>query len=358
MSSPRTRLASVLIAAALCPAFVQPCTTFCFRINGEWIFGRNYDFEIEHGLIIVNKRDVTKTAVLQPGTGKPAWWVSKYGSITFNQFGREFPLGGMNEAGLVIELMWLDQTEYPNADSRPALQDLQWIQYQLDTAATAEEVIASDKTVRIEANTSQPLHFLICDRRGNAAAIEFLGGRLRAYAGKSLPVAALTNSTYEHSLDLLNLCGGDENHPSFQQAGESLQRFVRAANGIRVWDLKTSSDPVAYAFQVLDKADLPNSKFRIVYDVKPGLVYFRTKSTPEIRTVNVRQFDFSCGTPIKILDILADLKGDVTGQFRDYTWEANYDLIKKSFGGTEFLKRTPEETLQFLSKYPDSLLCK
>jgi penicillin V acylase-like amidase (Ntn superfamily) len=28
--------------------------------------------------------------------------------VTFNQYGRNFPSGGMNEAGLVIELMWLE----------------------------------------------------------------------------------------------------------------------------------------------------------------------------------------------------------------------------------------------------------
>ena len=35
--------------------------------------------------------------------GTPASWVSKYGSVTFNQYGRELPTGGMNEAGLVVE---------------------------------------------------------------------------------------------------------------------------------------------------------------------------------------------------------------------------------------------------------------
>ena len=113
-----------------------------------------------------------------------------------------------------------------------------------------------------------------------------------------------------------------------------------------------------YAFQILDKANLPNSKFRIVYDVKAGLIYFRTRSTPEIRSINFRQFDFSCGTPVKILDILADLKGDVTRQFKDYTWEANYSLIKKSFSETSFLKGTPEKSLNILSRYPESLPCK
>lgn len=34
---------------------------------------------------------------------------SKYGSITFNQYRKEFPIGGMNEKGLVIEALWLNE---------------------------------------------------------------------------------------------------------------------------------------------------------------------------------------------------------------------------------------------------------
>jgi hypothetical protein len=88
------------------------------------------------------------------------------------------------------------------------------------------------------------------------------------------------------------------------------------------------------------------------------MIYFRTKSTPWIRSIDFRRFDFSCGTPVKILDMLAHLKGDVASQFQDYTWEANYNLIKKSFSETSFLKDTPEAALNNLSRYPESLHCK
>jgi choloylglycine hydrolase len=51
------------------------------------------------GTIIVNKRNVSKTALLySDATGcQPVKWTSKYGSITFNQNGREFPFSGINE---------------------------------------------------------------------------------------------------------------------------------------------------------------------------------------------------------------------------------------------------------------------
>jgi penicillin V acylase-like amidase (Ntn superfamily) len=347
-----------ILTIVLLPFELRPCTTFCFKSNGAWIFGRNYDFETEAGLVVVNKRGVAKSSFLTPGmVGRPAQWVSKYGSVTFNQFGREFPLGGMNEAGLVIELMWLTPTEYPNSDDRPVLRELQWIQYQLDTAATVEDVIASDQSVRIDGN-STPIHFLLCDRKGGAAAIEFLGGRMRTYAGKDLPVAALTNNTYEYCLDFLKVCGADETKPPFTQAGNSPRRFVYAAKGIAAWEAKQTGDPVGYAFQILDKCNLPHSKFRIVYDTKAGVIYFRTASTPDVRSIDFRTFDFSCATPVKVLDMLVPLKGDATGRFQDYTWDANYALIKKSFSETSFLKNTPEPAVLLYSKYPETLRCR
>jgi hypothetical protein len=42
--------------------------------------------------------------------------------------------GGINEAGLAVELMWLDDAEYPADPRIPSFGTLEWIQYQLDQA--------------------------------------------------------------------------------------------------------------------------------------------------------------------------------------------------------------------------------
>src|SRR3954447_7687828 len=125
------------------------CTTFCLRGSGEVLFGRNYDFTIGDALIFVNKRGFSKTATVGDSRN-PAKWIAKYGSVTFNQFGRENPTGGMNEMGLVVEQMWLSDTEYPKVDARPAVGTQEWIQYLLDNSATTAEAIKNAEGVRIE----------------------------------------------------------------------------------------------------------------------------------------------------------------------------------------------------------------
>jgi len=113
------------------------CTTFFLQKNGEIVFGKNYDWETATGAVHTNQRNTHKRSLVIDGS-KSFEWTSKFGSVTFNQYGKEFPNGGMNEKGLVIELMWLSETQYPRADERPSLSVLQWIQYQLDNHSTVE----------------------------------------------------------------------------------------------------------------------------------------------------------------------------------------------------------------------------
>ncbi|HVG42417.1 MAG TPA: linear amide C-N hydrolase, partial [Chitinophagaceae bacterium] len=124
------------------------CTTFFLQKQGQMVFGRNYDWVTATGLVNTNLRGLAKSS-LPIGGGSILRWTSKYGSVTFNQYGKEFPNGGMNEQGLVVELMWLSDSRYPAADNRPALSVLQWIQYQLDNCESVEEVIVTDKNLRI-----------------------------------------------------------------------------------------------------------------------------------------------------------------------------------------------------------------
>jgi len=71
----------------------------------------------------------------------------------------------------------------------------------------------------------------------------------------------------------------------------------------------------------------------------------------------LNKFDFSCRTPVRVLDANADFAGDVTDKFQDYTQKINRDLIGASYGGTPFRKYVPPEELDRRSRYPDSMTC-
>lgn len=350
-------VALVIALAVLLPLDLKACTTFCLAKNGEVLFGKNYDWNIDHGMVFVNKRGVKKTAIGEDGDEKnPVSWVSKYGNVTFNQYGRENPSGGINEKGLVIELMWLEAGKYPSPDSRPALGTLEWIQYQLDTSATIEDVIKNSSTVRI--NSDIPLHYLVSDKTGNVVSIEFIDGKPVFHNGKTMPVKTLANDTYSSSLAHAEQYKSATSLKDIPKSYHSLNRFARAAWMVKDFENAKIDSPVKYAFSVLNEvAQGAATQWSIVYDQKNMVVYFRTRTSPKIKNFDVKSFDFTCASPVKILDMNMDEQGAVTSFFTDYTRKANRDLIERSFGGTPFLSAVPKESRDELAAYPEQMVC-
>ncbi|HEX8890960.1 MAG TPA: linear amide C-N hydrolase [Pyrinomonadaceae bacterium] len=344
----------LLLCALVNPALA--CTTFCLKNRGEVLSGGNYDWIIGDGLVFVNKRGVVKQATVEE-SDHPARWVSKYGSVTFNQYGRENPTGGMNEMGLVIEVMWLDETEYPKEDARPTTGSQEWVQYQLDTSASVPDAIRNAKKVRITANVK--IHYLVSDRAGRAATFEFLKGRMVVHTGTSLVVKTLTNDTYDKSLSY----AGRVDLAKATSDG-SLDRFARAARKTEEFGklVESGHKAIAYAFEILSDAAQKNgtelqTRWSIVYDQRRRQIYFRTRQSPEIKMIDAKAFDYSCGTSVKIFDMNTKEGGDVTARFTDYTRQANRDLIEHSFNGTDFLKSLPSDARDAVAAYPESFSC-
>lgn len=326
----------------------EACTTFCLQRGPAGVFGKNYDWHIGDGLVVVNKQGVEKRSILRPAEN-PARWTSKYGSVTFNQYGREFPSGGMNEKGLVVELMWLDATRYPPPDGRPALNCLEWIQYQLDTSDSVQAVLANAAKLRIASEAG--LHYLVCERSGRCATVEFLNGKLVQHSGKTLPVPVLANSTYAESLDFLKRQGAKA------QGTSSLSRFARASKMIQDYPGGGGTGPVQYAFNVLDRVAQAHTQWSIVYDQRGGRVHWKTRSNPRPRWIDFAALDFSCSTPVRILDIDDKAQGDVTRHLAGYRPEKNRALVVRAMKGTPFLANTPAEEMEATARHPERSSC-
>lgn len=339
-----------LLIAVISASDILACTTFCMKSKGEVLFGKNYDWMIGDGLIFVNKRGVAKFSQMDKN---PARWESKYGSITFNQYGRETPSGGMNEAGLVIEIMWLDGTKYPASDERPEIGVMEWVHHNLDTAATVAEVIRNTEGVRVFSPVM--LHYLVADKNGDSTTIEFLDVRLVAHTGDKLPVATLTNDTYASSLEYAK-----KTDPATAKSISSLDRFARASKRTSEFSAKpkTGKEAVDYAFETLADAAQPGyTQWSIVYDQKRGKVYFRTLKSPAIKMIDTRAFDYACGSVVKMLDIDTPAAGEANSRFIDYTREGNRGLIERSFRGTPFLKDVPAIAIDQNAAVPEKFGC-
>src|SRR5437660_3084097 len=82
-----------------------------------------------------------------------------------------------------------------------------------------------------------------------------------------------------------------------------------------------------------------------------------TLQSPQIKSVDMKAFDYACGTALKMFDINARDSGDVTAKFTDYTRKANRDLIERSFNGTSFLKNVTAMERFYMASYPESFKC-
>ena len=141
---------------------------------------------------------------------------------------------------------------------------------------------------------------------------------------------------------------------------------------LKNYDPKTSKPIVDYAFDILKNVAVGGidgmqgqyygitTQWSIVYDIKNLRIYFRTLANQNIRYINLKSFDFSCKTPVKVLDVQTDLSGDVTKNFIDYTQQINRKLIENTFRKAYLipaLSGMPEKALDAISRYPETTIC-
>jgi choloylglycine hydrolase len=356
--SSRILIVVLLISFFLYAPLLKPCSTFTLKSGKNLVFGRNYDWDIGFGYVMVNKRDLVKQSqVFLSPSSNPTRWISKYGSITFNQYGKENPMGGMNEAGLVVEVMMLTETNYPAPDERSSIGELEWVQYQLDNFTRVDEVIKSSSSLRI-ATDSVPIHFLVCDSTGQTAAIEFLNGKMVCHTAETLPVKALTNSTYDDSIKYIKGYKGFGGEKGIPTSGSSLDRFARAARMLQDYKEEKGKKITEYAFSILESVgSRSRTQWSIVYDIPNLEVHFKTKASPRMKKFSFKDFDFACSTPTVVVDMHIDRSGNIRSSFISYSTEINRKLIGDSFRNTEFLKDTPDDILDQIAKYPETFIC-
>ncbi len=316
------------------------CTTFLLEGGGDRVVGKSYDWHMGQGFVVVNKRGVAKQALPMAPGDHPARWRSKFSSVTFNQYGRELPNGGMNEAGVVVEVMWLDSSVYPKPDERPTVTELQWIQYQLDSFGSVKEMVASAQSLRVSLVYGK-VHYLACDKSGECAAFENVDGKMVVS-----PARVLTNNTFAESTAFAKTVK--------RPAGSgSLERFARASEDVAK---PSKGDLVKAAFGVLDDVSQgPRSVWNIVYDPVHLKVWFRTHDDERIKSFDFGKFDRSCGSAVRLLDLHADAAGDVTQKFVDYSEEANRKLIEET--ARPLAGHIPPGAIEALIKYPSQLEC-
>jgi len=265
-------------------------------------------------------------------------WTSKYGSVVASVY-EGGSADGMNETGLVANLLFLVESDYPPAqgDSRPQVAITAWIQYLLDNFATVEEAVAAMKKeefrvvgVKAPNGVEGKIHVSVSDPTGDSAIFEYLEGKLHIHHSREYQV--MTNSPrFDQQLALNEYwqqIGGTVMLPGTNRAAD---RFVRASfyiNAAR--QTGDAREAVATVFSVMRNVSVPrgistpeqpnisSTLWRTVADQKNKVYYFEDTASPSLVWVKLPELDFAAGSGVRKLQLAGkpDLSGDQTANFR------------------------------------------
>jgi len=300
--------------------FSWGCTAFCVCFLNRAILAKNLDWPVDSGFILVNHSGITKTSFST--TGQSFSWSSRYSSITFNQFGKEFPLGGMNERGLVVEELNMPPVQAVPDLSKQVLNEFQLVQYLLDNYSSArevEEALAHLQTVPLLLS----LHYLVMDREGVALILEFNGSRFSVYSPGESGIPVLSNNLYEESLGYLAKFQGFGGNQELLNRPGSNERFVSVASMLKTME---AGEPVKHSFEILDAVAQPDTRWSIVYDATRLRIHVKFHACPNKQEISLPELlqsvgKFSLGAKVSDCNL-----GDI-GSFRPFSKKHNSELV-------------------------------
>lgn len=326
---------------ALIAMLYQPPSAFaCSRAV---YFGR--DNQVVTGRTMDWKEDLQSNLWIFPrgmkrdgGLGEGSFeWTSKYGSVVASIY-EGGTADGMNEKGLVANLLYLAESEYPAADDdRPTMVIAAWTQYVLDRFATVSEAVEELKREKFRVvpvtapnGAEGTVHLALSDSTGDSAIFEYIDGELVVHHGRQYQV--MTNSpTYDQQLALNRYweeIGGTVMLPGTNRAAD---RFARASFYINA--AKQSADPheaVAAVFSVMrnvsvprgistpDQPNISSTLWRSVSDQKNRVYYFEDTARPNLIWVKLDELDFAPESGVRKLTLIGRdaIAGDQTNRFK------------------------------------------
>jgi len=307
--------AALMSASLLMSSVAEACTRFVYLGgDGQVVTGRSMDWRTDVGTNLwVFPRGMERSGEAGPNSIR---WTSKYGSVIASGYDIS-TTDGMNEAGLVANVLWLVESTYPKYDGTgPGLSIAAWAQYVLDNFATVEEAVAALEKEPFTLVTDYvpgedrlaTLHLSISDASGDSAIVEYIDGKQVIHHSRKYQV--MTNSPiFEQQLALDSYwaeIGGTVMLPGTNRAAD---RFARASFYVQA--IPKTADPVetiASAFSVIrnvsvpfgistpDQPNISSTRWRTVSDQKRRLYFFESVLTPNIFWVDLNRFDLSEAT--------------------------------------------------------------
>lgn len=296
-------------------------TTFAnnsFMINSKGVvaFGKSFKNATSLGFLISSPSKLEKES--WNNGYKTISWTSKYSSITFNQYSKDLPVSGMNETGLVVDMIPLTETSYSYTSSFLNINEFEFVKYALDNFSNVEEVLEFAKKTNI-IPLFDKVQYFVADKKGNSAIIEYLEGNTVILQKEKLPYTVATDATYAFALEELD--------KKEKRRTEESESFIKLINAIYTSE---QTDPSAEnLFNILSLTANPKTKWEIVYDMTSLKVFFKTSESPAVKEIEFSKLRESKTT--KFIELNSVALGNIETKLKEIPVEANIELMSNIF---------------------------
>ncbi|MCK9452213.1 MAG: linear amide C-N hydrolase [Bacteroidales bacterium] len=302
----------------------KACTRVVYKgTNGNYMTARSMDWKTEiPANLWVMPRGIERNG--QAGDNSIAW-TAKYGSIITSAWDIA-TADGMNEKGLVANILWLVETKYPEFNPKGDKKGMAvslWGQFALDNFASVKEAVdyfkKDDITIVSDyipgTDTYATVHLSLSDPSGDNAIFEYIDGKLVIHHDKSYNV--MTNSpTFDQQLALNSYWKSIPGSIMLPGTNRAADRFVRASYYIDAIPKNDNTRmAVASVFSVIRNCSVPfgistpnepnisSTRWRTVSDQKNLVYYYESALTPNTFWVDMKKLDFSEKASVKKLAV-------------------------------------------------------
>jgi hypothetical protein len=183
-------------------ATIDWCSLFAALADpANRLYGRNFDYDYEPGLLLR----------YTPVDGYPSVSMVPLGFLDYNDRlsgvldkaplaerqqllnAPSYAFDGMNAKGLVVALAAVPTEAVPNDPEKPTIFSLFVIREILDHAATVDEAVKIVQSYNVYTGPGLAIHWLVAERSGKAAILEFSDGKLAVIPNGDRPWHMATN---------------------------------------------------------------------------------------------------------------------------------------------------------------------
>jgi choloylglycine hydrolase len=272
-------------------------------------------------------------------------WTSKYGSVVLSAYDLS-TCDGMNEKGLVANLLYLADGEYGDRNtSMPAMSLAIWPQYFLDNYANvsdaAKDIYDKNGQSKFQVRTKELIpgvpslmHVSLSDATGDNLILEWLNGKLVVHQGKQYNVMTnepdydqqLAINEYWSAISNVSLPGTDRAADRFAR----LSHYVKMAPGATdlVSALATTAGIIRAVSVPMEPINIktPNitpTLWRTIADTKDKVYYYESATDGKFFWVDLTQLDLSSKGQTMQLPMVGvnwtEQVGDMTDNFEKAT---------------------------------------